>query len=587
MTQPTAPAPRRPPWAPSLPGALALVLLAAVFFRAGAAPVAHLDSWSDWKYGQWIWEHGRLPEREPFSPYGDPTPGVRDARWLAEVAYYLVADRAGLEGVALLHALLEVAKAALFLAAVRLATGSPGTAVLAAALMEAACWPFFGAVRTSVPAEVCWAALLLACSARVPSWGAVVAVPILVALWTNLGPTFTVAFLLLGGLLLGRFLDESRARRSLTRAARDPGVRRLALMLALLALVAAWVNRYRTELVTETVAQAVRPDPLRVLPARQWSNLVPVDTPESRALIASVVVVLVTLRLSPRRFTASEVVLLVPFVVWAWFDKRVAPWWLMLGPWLLAPHWKATWEAARGVGQVSTLPAKEAGWKPAPRWLFALGAAVAAALVLLSPAARWLYGRPLPPQERAGPMAPYHLANAMTGHEAAPRRVFNAPYWWGDYLLWRLPPTDSVYWYSHPAGYLNRQSGTLAGEDPSSREWRALVERYRFNTLVVQADSSALYAYLKEAPPGEWEVVSDNTADGAPGGGPASRGLVAVRRLDPFVLSLAQADAAQSCVGGLGLAPTAGSWSVLTHLPWVWPPARDQRPEIRDQQSQP
>jgi hypothetical protein len=232
-------------------------------------------------------------------------------------------------------------------------------------------------------------------------------------------------------------------------------------------------------------------------------------------------------------------------------------------------------DALRGPGPVS---------KPAPRWLAALGVAAAAGLVLLSPAARWLYGRPLSPEKRVGPMAPYHLVEEMARREAVPRRAFNAPYWWGDYLLWRLPPTDAVYWYSHPGGYLNRRAGTLAGQDPSSGEWRALVERYRFNTLVVQANpSSGLYAYLSEAPAGEWKVVHDNRAEGAPGGGPASRGLVAVRRVDPFVLSLAQADAAQSCVGGLGLAPTAGSWSVLTHLPWVWPPGREQRSEISDQ----
>ena len=50
-----------------------------------------------------------------------------------------------------------------------------------------------------------------------------------------------------------------------------------------------------------------------------------------------------------------------------------------------------------------------------------------------------------------------------------------------------------------------------------------------------------------------------------------------LHRTDPFVLSLAQADAAQACVGGFGLAPTAGTWSVLTQLPWVWPPLAPER----------
>src|SRR5947209_8744248 len=124
MTQPAPPA-------SGLARGLALVLLAAVFLHADRAPVASLDSWADWKYGQWIWEHKGLPRREPFSPYSDPQREVRDASWLAEVGYYLVAERGGPEGLALLHALLETAKAALFLLAVRRATGSLGTAVAA------------------------------------------------------------------------------------------------------------------------------------------------------------------------------------------------------------------------------------------------------------------------------------------------------------------------------------------------------------------------------------------------------------------------------------------------------------------------
>jgi len=148
--------------------ALAVVLLAAVFLRAGFAPVAILDSWGDWKYGEWIWQNKRLPKHEPFSPYGDPKPELRDGSWLAEVTYYLVVARSGLEGVALLHALLEATKAGLILLAVRRSTGSLGTAVAVTALVEAACWPYFDAIRTQVPAEVCWAGLLLACSGRVP-----------------------------------------------------------------------------------------------------------------------------------------------------------------------------------------------------------------------------------------------------------------------------------------------------------------------------------------------------------------------------------------------------------------------------------
>jgi len=507
--------------------ALAVVLLAAVFLRAGFAPVAILDSWGDWKYGEWIWQNKRLPKHEPFSPYGDPKPELRDGSWLAEVTYYLVVARSGLEGVALLHALLEATKAGLILLAVRRSTGSLGTAVAVTALVEAACWPYFDAIRTQVPAEVCWAGLLLACSGRVPSRAAVVAAPAVVALWANLSPTFGFAFVLLGGLLLGRFLQETRARRRLTTAARDPAVVRLALMLGL-SVAAACLNPYGKA----HLSDAFGPDGLEVLAARQWPTLIPVHLWESRVLIVSVLVVLAALRLSPRPFTATEVLLAATFAVWAWFDKRVAPWWLMLAPWLLAPHLQAMFDAARaGIGREGEKETVRPS--PSPSLLLSsspyLLLCVAAVLVLLSPAARWAVGRPLSAEARA-PMAPSQLAARVAGCGPG-RRVFSLPYWWGDYLLWWLPPGDQVFWYSRPEGFMAR--GKDPGLDPAPDEWRALVERNRFDTLVVRAESSeGLAAYLAEAPPGEWVVVEDTTSPDGPGG-PAGRGLVVIRRTDP------------------------------------------------------
>jgi hypothetical protein len=498
----------------SLGRALALVLLAAVFFRAGSAPVGTLDSWADWKYGQWVWQHRALPDHDPFSSYSDPKTHARDGAWLAEVGYYLAVSRGGLEGAALLHALLETAKAALFLLAVRRATGSLGTAVAATALMEALCWPYFATIRTGTPAEVCWAGLLLACSARVPRWADVLAAAALVGLWANLSPTFGVAFALLGGLLIGRFVQEVRARRRVTAAVRDPAVARLALALGL-AVAAACCNPYGQAHLHDYLG----PAGVGVLPARLWPRLIPVDSWESRAMIASALLVLVLLRLSPRPLTPAEVLLAGGFVLWAWFDKRVAPWWLMLAPWLLAPHLQAT--AARWVPTASggVDPRRD---KPGGSPVFgAVLLVLAAALVLLSPAARWAVGRPMPAEQRAGP-SPYRLAADLPREPG--RRVFPLPFLWGDYLLWRLPEGDEVYWYSRPEGLVGR--GRDPGSDPSPAEWRALVERYHFDTLVVSpASAKSLEDFVAAEPPGEWDTVGDAS--------PAGPGLAALRRIAP------------------------------------------------------
>jgi hypothetical protein len=409
----------------------------------------------------------------------------------------------------------------------------------------------------------------------VPSPAAVVAAPAVVALWANLSPTFPLALLLVGALALGRFVQLAWARRDLRSAARDPAVVRLALMLALSAGAVWALNPYGAAIFKESLR-----DPIPPLGVRLWPAQVPVYSWESRALIGSVLVVLAALRLSPRRFTLAEAVLTGGFAVWAWYDKRLAVWWLMLAPWLLAPHLYAMWAAV----------ARRADKEQRPlsfftRLLLSLSPYVlvgaAAVLVLLSAPARWAMGRPLPAAERVGPMAPYHLAGGLPDHAGAPRRVLNLPYWWGDYLLWRLPRGDEVFWYSRPEAALllmperdraRRIVPRLEGADLSAAEWQALLERYRFDTVVMQPESApALADYLRAHRDG-WEVIADNTAADAPGGGPASRGLVAVRRTDPFVLSMTGADAARACVGGLGLSPGVGPWSGLTHLPWAWPP---------------
>src|SRR5256885_1449958 len=61
---------------------LALLLLALVFWHAGQMPLDHKGTWNHWKYGEWIWQHKRLPAHEPFSPYSDDQRPLLDSSWL-------------------------------------------------------------------------------------------------------------------------------------------------------------------------------------------------------------------------------------------------------------------------------------------------------------------------------------------------------------------------------------------------------------------------------------------------------------------------------------------------------------------------
>jgi hypothetical protein len=551
MTHAPAATVRSSPWPPALARAAVLVLLCAVFVRANFAPIGTLDSYSDWKYGEWIRAHKELPTHEPFSPFSDSTRLTSGAGWLGQVLYSLPVSAGGLEGAALFHALLEVAKAGLFLLAARRASGSLGIAVGLTVLMEAFCWPYTNSVHTGTLAEVCWAAVLLACSARapngpapsgwqalMPSWAAVAAVPILVAVWanlheflpaqplgrllardfaglkTNVSEAFFPPFVFIAALLVGQFLDRLRTGRGRRAAGPDRGLLRIVLLTAL-ALIAMTFTPHGKELLKGTFVPAAS----AILEARRWPKLVPTSTPECWSLLAAALIVLAVLRLSPRRFSATEVLLLAVFGISSWFVKSMAIWWLMLLPLLLAPHARALIDTLRPDPDAPFfLP-----FRPMlPRLAYALAVVVSLSAIAFSPAADWLRGHPLPAARRVGPSEPYDLAEKLPA-ESAPRRIYNAPYFWGDYLLWRLPSDESVFWYSRTEGFSSQNradAALLTGADPSSAEWRELVRRHNITAVVVNAKvAPALYAYLKEHPEGEWKVIA---IDGD--------GLAAVRR---------------------------------------------------------
>jgi hypothetical protein len=551
-----------------------LFLLAAVFFRTSHAPIWHLDTWSHWKYGQWICDHGRLPEREPFSPYSDRNSPLIDTWWLSQVVCYLVYARAGMEGIALFYGLAEVARTGLYLLACRRVTGSIWLALVAVLLMQAGRWMYFGVFRPQVLGEVCWAALLAVSSpwlttspptTRGARFALVLGGALAVGLWANLHGAFLLAFVWLGVLLAGRCLDQAWARRNLSGALADLEARPLAVALGL-SVVAACVNPYGPRLLVE----AVRFGRLPVLQyVVEWKPLAPLATYNSTAVVVSFVGVLLTVRLSPRRFGAAEVILLAFFGPAAWFAARMLPWWMTVWPLVLLPHWQAL------LAQTCQpdAPAKET---PRPSLARRAGVAMLAAgalgLLLASGTGRWLLrGQPRPAQEQVISATPVAAAERLKAWMASPGRapgavrVF-ASAEWCDYLLWELPPPAQVYFYSHWNCFAPRRledEARLLSLTRPPHDWRRILDRYRLNVLAVRADGQAGDALLEHLraeatnPAAEWQLIYD-----------AADGVVAVRRVDPFVNTLAGAQAAQGCVG-LGLAPLAGQWAVLTHLPWI------------------
>jgi hypothetical protein len=569
--------------------ALSLVLVAFAFYRASAAPLHPLDTWDQWAYGRWIWEHHRLPEHEPFTVYSDRGPTPAYTCWLSQVGGYLLYSAGGMEAVALAYGAVEAVKWLLLLLACRRAAGSLLLGAVGAALLYAGRWNYFGVFRPQAVAEVGWAVLLVAAAGPPwPRW-AVAAVPLAVLLWANTHPSFVLAFVVLGVLLLCRAAQAAGPRLRVAAALEDPDVRRLALTLAL-SLAAACCNPYGPRY----LADVVRFGQLPVLQLiKEWGPFALTLSPNNVnawAFVASAVVALATARLSPRRFTPAEAALLLLFGIGTWFAQRLFPFWMTACVVALLPHWRAMLDRAAGLARAAARPRLGAA-------VLAAGAAAAAALLALSPSARWLAsGRPRPARDQFREQTPVVVARDLAAAgDRAPARIL-CSFKWSDYLLYELPGGDQLYWYTHLHCFTPRHvdegqrvldlHGNLFDDERAlgrRPDWRAVLDHSRIDVVALynerrdQPDEKQpLFDYLlaeQKKKDSEWDVTvyTCDLRDGA-GGGPRETptGLVARRRRDPFVEGLVGASAAQGCVGG-GLSPPASGWSFLAGLPWVPP----------------
>jgi hypothetical protein len=203
---------------------------------------------------------------------------------------------------------------------------------------------------------------------------------------------------------------------------------------------------------------------------------------------------------------------------------------------------------------------------PAPRYPWLSAVAPAVALVLL---AAIFFRASNAPVWHLDPWAHWKFGQWICEHGRLPERDPFSPYSDHSHPLvdvWDLPPSASIYWYSHWDHFTPQHMGdgarllALSAAPPS---WRSMLERYRINTLALEGDDAArsLRDYVL-SPQGsaEWEVIYRDDS-----------GLVAVRRIDPFVVNLAGAQVVQGCVGAGGAPPLAGPLGFLADLSWFWP----------------
>ena len=143
---------------------------AMVFVFLCFVPLWHTDIWAHLKFGQWILQHGRLPDADPFCFFSDADSTPHHG-WLSQAIFYALfhagellagGDRlqrlaGGVELLRLSHALIVTLRCLVLLAAFRRSSGSLPLACLALAVMLLLSVGNIAILRPQVLGELCFA----------------------------------------------------------------------------------------------------------------------------------------------------------------------------------------------------------------------------------------------------------------------------------------------------------------------------------------------------------------------------------------------------------------------------------------------
>lgn len=521
---------------------LLVLLLAAIFIVVGQIPLWHTDIWGHMKFGQWMVEHGSLPTHEPFCDLADQAALYVNFQWLSQLLFYLVyqlgATLAGGDslqqiagGVAMLrtlHAALTVLRLGLLAGAIWRASGSGYLAIAGVLLSAALALANISVLRPQIVGEVYLAALLFIVSAPELSWRGVIAIPILMALWANSHGSYPVGLMVVGACTAGSLVSWLWVRR-------NPPWRLL--LTTLLAGFAVLAHPHGPWLLMHTLALSQHPN---IADMDEWKRIT-YDSPWGIAFAVSLGLIAVTqlLRLLPaigdqqapltasspgRLFPLTHWLLLIGFGVQTYMHQRMMPWWVLLVPWILAPHWAVILRRYPKLVKDSSVPSFR-------KTIIAV--LLAWVGLMWSPVSIWLFeGQPRPLARSVHSGTPWQLAEELRAPSGAhlPQlaewlkknyrdgkftgRIFTSETQ-GDYLLWALAPEVRLFMYTHvhlfPAGIWQDCQHVKAG----AADWEQILNDRDVKIIIVESElHPALRRRLLDAQD-RWTILVDETSSTA------------------------------------------------------------------------
>jgi hypothetical protein len=489
------------------PKALAVLtgVLGFIYFVLSRLAIQNSDVWGHLAYGRWMTDSQALPATEPLLTLCQGVPWV-DVAWLSKVAGFWTFEHFGVGGLQFLHAATLTTAFAVLAWSLYRRTVSTGWTVVGLLAFAVVAYQQLLIQRPQDFGLACFA-ITVACglsqSNRKWVW---VALPLMFAVWANCHASFVVGLVALGAIAAGRLVDVWRKTGSLGLALRSRMVWR-PLLLMQLGASAALFNPVGLKIYADVLAISSHPN---LKPLFDWQPLT-LRMPQGMAFVALSMLLAAAYRLSPRRVSTAEVLLLIGFGCGALWSVRMIVWWGWVAGCLLALHGAAAYRRWQRMPVVPAAPERRGLWTVTTvglTWIF----------FAYSPfGLQRIHGMPEGDEAAAEfrnnvvARTPLDAVAYLTSNAAdLPAGVMYNSQEWGDYLLWAAPPQFQPMVHSHvhliPTevwdDYLPLHDGS---------GFPTMLDRYGVNTVLVDTTNySGLIRVLRDSE--EWKEVFQDPA---------------------------------------------------------------------------
>jgi len=469
--------------------------LCVVYFVLNIPLIWHTDVWGHLAYGRQITAAKSLPTTEPLMALSE---GVRflDTAWLTQVAAFAAYEQFGVLSLTFMYSVSITACIGLLVWRVYKRTESVFFSLLAFGAFTAVNWMQLAIIRPQLAGMLCFMALFVLLTSKQIGWFQWLGVPIVFALWANMHGSFPAGILLLACFFFGRAIDVFRKTRKPFAFLKDGQTWRYFALLEL-GIFAALINPYGFGIYPEVLGFAAQGNLGDLF---EWGPL-NLRMIQGRWAAVAAMALIVAYRYTPRRVSATELLMLVGLGAMALWTSRMILWWAPVAAFWLAIHGAAALNRRRR--RIQDLTAMLGDDESAQPNRSGLMTVVVLGVIWISFGFSKFGYRVIhnkqPEFERV--VSQYTPVGAVEYLKKNPPvgQVFNT-YEWGDYLMWAGPKDMKVFVASHvqyiPAEVWNHYIRVINLSDGYSD----ILDKYSVNTMVLDSRRrSRLIAKMKRA----------------------------------------------------------------------------------------